>query len=101
MRYKPQPKGEIDSQIFSFCLTDKILGSAARFDGSLQNGNTGTLQGWQRSLSFFLYLAKVVMTLGSRNASLCPTLLRDDTAEWKRALPSSLPVDVARRILPK
>ena len=25
MRYKPQPKGEIDSQIFSFCLTDKIL----------------------------------------------------------------------------
>ena len=71
MRYKPQPKGEIDSQIFSFCLTDKILGRAARFDGSVQNGNTDTLQEWQRSLSFFLYLAKVVMTLGSRNALLC------------------------------
>ncbi len=36
-----------------------------------QNGNASTLQGWQRSLSFFLYLAKVVMTLGSRNALLC------------------------------
>ena len=35
-----------------------------------QNGNASTLQGWQRSLSFFLYLAKVVMTLGSRNALL-------------------------------
>ena len=35
MRYKPQPKGEIDAQIFSFCLTDKMLGSAAWFDGSL------------------------------------------------------------------
>lgn len=74
MRYRPQPKGDIDSQIFSFCLTDKILGNSARFDGSLSKWERKYSQGWQRSLSFFLYLdlAKVVMTLGSRNALLCP-----------------------------
>ena len=72
MRYKPQPKGEIDSQIFSFCLTDKILGNSARFDDSLSKWERKYSQGWQRSLSFFLYLAKMVMTLGSRNALLCP-----------------------------
>ena len=41
-----------------------------------QNRNASTLQGWQQSLSFFLYLAKVVMTLGSRNALLCTYLER-------------------------
>lgn len=36
MRYKPQPKREIGSQIFSFCLADKMLGNSARlFEGSL------------------------------------------------------------------
>ena len=34
MLYRLQPKGGLDSQTFSFCLTDK-LGSATRFDGSL------------------------------------------------------------------
>ena len=72
MLYMPRSKGGLDFQIFSFCLTDK-LGSATRFDGSLSKWERKYSQGWQRSLSFFLYLdlAKVVMTLGSRNASLC------------------------------
>ena len=46
-----------------------------------QDGNPCTLQRWQPSLSFFLYLTKVVMILGSRNVSLCTSLLRDDTVE--------------------
>jgi len=70
MLYMPRSKEGLDFQIFSFCLIDK-LGSATRFDGSLSKWERKYSQGWQRSLSFFLYLAKVVMTLGSRNAPLC------------------------------
>ena len=55
MRYKPQPKGEIDAQIFLFCLTDKMLGHAARFDGSLSK--------WERSYSAGMAPIALVLSL--------------------------------------
>ena len=101
MRYRPQPKGEIDSQIFSFCLTDKILGNSAGFDGSLSKR--------ERKYSAGVATVALVLSLscegghdpGFQKCIVVHLPLRDDTAEWKRALPSSLPVHVARRILSK
>jgi hypothetical protein len=95
----PRSKMEIDSQIFSFCLTDKILGNSARFDGSLSKP--------ERKYSAGVATVTLLLTLscegghdsGFQKCIVVHLPLRDETTEWKRALPSSLPVHVARHIL--